>query len=177
MLCRVRPHKQLSSTTEENVPNWSLCCVCRVTFTRDTKILNAATFEIRCEDYTIGEPLVSQLHEDDRVIFAACKVPHPLEYRLQVKVRTADVETNKSIVYCSPADAYNQAVDNLAGLFQRLKGEFEAKVAEACAGDPSLDFDPASKYQPIENINPDEYGQDMGPDDDMMFDDGYGAAR
>jgi DNA-directed RNA polymerase subunit L len=150
--------------------------VCRVTYTRDTKIQNAATFEIRCEDHTIGEPLVSQLHEDERVIFAACKVPHPLEHRLQIKVRTQEEGVNKEHPYIPPAEAYNVAVNNLYDLFLRLKTEFEAKVADACAGDPSLDFDPASKHQPIENITQDQYGQDM--DDDVMFDDdGFGAAR
>lgn len=153
-----------------------LSFACRVTFTRDTKIPNAATFEIRCEDHTIGEPLVSQLHEDDRVIFAACKVPHPLEHKLQIKVRTAEEGVNRAQGYVPPAEAYNQAVDNLCDLFMRLKNEFETKVAEACAGDPSLDFNPADKYRPIENITQDEYGQDMA-DEDMVFDDGFGAAR
>lgn len=81
--------------------------------------------------------------------------------------------------YIPPAEAYNQAVDNLSDFFHRLKEEFQHKVSEACAGDPCLDFDPASKHQmAIEHMGQDEYGQDMGPDDDMMFDDdGYGAAR
>lgn len=142
---------------------------------RDTKIKNAAIFEIRCEDHTIGEPLVSQLHEDDRVTFAACKVPHPLEYRLQIKVRTAE-EATKTQAY-TPANAYNNAVDNLSELFLQLQEEFKRKVTVACTGDPCLSFDPAAKHR-IEEIHQDDYDHEMGPDADMAFEDeGFGAAR
>jgi DNA-directed RNA polymerase subunit L len=140
-----------------------------VTYHRDTKILNAATFEIQREDHTVGEPLVTKLHEDEGVTFAACKVPHPLEHRLMVKVRTASAEY-------TPLAAYNAAVVRLSDQLQFLKDTFKQHVAEACAGDPSLDFDPASKFaQPEKQV--DEYGEDMGPDEEMMFDEsGYGAA-
>lgn len=141
---------------------------------RDTKIKNAAIFEIRCEDHTIGEPLVSQLHEDDRVTFAACKVPHPLEYRLQIKVRTADDPT-KTQAY-TPANAYNNAVEGLVGLFSHIQEEFKLKVKEACSGDPCLDFDPAAKHRIEESEYQGDYYQDA-PDADMAEDEGYGAAR
>lgn len=79
---------------------------CRVTYLPDTKVANAATFEIQREDHTVGDPLVMQLHEDHAVAFAAYKIPHPLEHRLLIKVKTTSAAS-------TPAEVYNGAIDTL----------------------------------------------------------------
>ncbi|XP_031744368.1 DNA-directed RNA polymerases II, IV and V subunit 11 isoform X2 [Cucumis sativus] len=59
---------------------------CRVSYERDTKIMNAATFILEREDHTIGNILRMQLHRDDNVLFAGYQLPHPLKYRILVRM-------------------------------------------------------------------------------------------
>ncbi|XP_021739778.1 DNA-directed RNA polymerases II, IV and V subunit 11-like isoform X4 [Chenopodium quinoa] len=54
----------------------------KVSYERDTKIINAASFTIEREDHTIGNILRMQLHRDPNVLFAGCKLPHPLQYKI-----------------------------------------------------------------------------------------------
>ncbi|XP_057975550.1 DNA-directed RNA polymerases II, IV and V subunit 11-like isoform X2 [Malania oleifera] len=57
----------------------------KVSYERDTKIINAASFTIEREDHTIGNILRMQLHRDDNVLFAGYKLPHPLQYKILVR--------------------------------------------------------------------------------------------
>ncbi|XP_021739777.1 DNA-directed RNA polymerases II, IV and V subunit 11-like isoform X3 [Chenopodium quinoa] len=57
----------------------------KVSYERDTKIINAASFTIEREDHTIGNILRMQLHRDPNVLFAGCKLPHPLQYKILVR--------------------------------------------------------------------------------------------
>ncbi|KAH7570645.1 hypothetical protein JRO89_XS05G0149500 [Xanthoceras sorbifolium] len=58
----------------------------KVSYERDTKIINAASFTIEREDHTIGNILRMQLHRDENVLFAGYKLPHPLQYKIIVRV-------------------------------------------------------------------------------------------
>eukprot|EP01083_Nonionella_stella_P030379 83280_1 len=60
----------------------------KVKFTKDTKHEHSATFTVLKEDHTLGNVLRMQLLQDNRVVFAGYKVPHPLLYELVIKVRT-----------------------------------------------------------------------------------------
>ncbi|XP_072967203.1 DNA-directed RNA polymerases II, IV and V subunit 11 isoform X1 [Typha angustifolia] len=92
----------------------------RVSYERDTKIVNAASFTIEREDHTIGNILRMQLHRDPNVLFAGYKLPHPLQYKIIVRIHT----TSQS----SPTQAYNQAIDDLDKELQSLKIAFEDEV-------------------------------------------------
>ncbi|KAD5802831.1 hypothetical protein E3N88_14191 [Mikania micrantha] len=58
----------------------------KVSYERDTKIINAASFTIEREDHTIGNIVRMQLHRDGNVLFAGYKLPHPLQYKIIVRV-------------------------------------------------------------------------------------------
>ena len=103
---RVQQHHLPASCPFVSQCDQNASCVCRVTYLPDTKVANAATFEIQREDHTVGDPLVMQLHEDNAVAFAAYKIPHPLEYRLLIKVKTSSSAN-------TPAEVYNGAIDAL----------------------------------------------------------------
>ncbi|XP_020107622.1 DNA-directed RNA polymerases II, IV and V subunit 11 isoform X1 [Ananas comosus] len=90
----------------------------KVSYERDTKIVNAASFTIEREDHTIGNILRMQLHRDPNVLFAGYKLPHPLQYKIIVRIHT----TSQS----SPTQAYNQAIDDLDKELQHLKKAFES---------------------------------------------------
>ncbi|TVU41356.1 hypothetical protein EJB05_14864 [Eragrostis curvula] len=89
----------------------------KVSYERDTKIVNAASFTIEREDHTIGNILRMQLHRDPNVLFAGYKLPHPLQYKIIVRIHT----TSQS----SPTQAYTQAINDLDKELEYLKQAFE----------------------------------------------------
>ncbi|KAI3744004.1 hypothetical protein L1987_57076 [Smallanthus sonchifolius] len=95
----------------------------KVSYERDTKIMNAASFTIEREDHTIGNIVRVQLHRDGNVVFAGYKPPHPLQHKIIVRVYT----TSQS----SPMQAYNQSITDLDKELDHLKVAFEAEVARA----------------------------------------------
>eukprot|EP00850_Spirogloea_muscicola_P000171 SM000001S04573 [mRNA] locus=s1:1008825:1010131:+ [translate_table: standard] len=92
----------------------------KVTYTRDTKVLNAAMFVLQREDHTVGNLIRMQLHRDPAVLFAAYQVPHPHSYNINMKIQT----TSQS----SPTQAYTQAIDDLQKELDDLRLAFEAEV-------------------------------------------------
>ncbi|KAI5021859.1 hypothetical protein ZWY2020_058589 [Hordeum vulgare] len=89
----------------------------KVSFEKDTKIMNAASFTIEREDHTIGNILRMQLHRDPNVHFAGYKLPHPLQYKIIVRIHTASQS--------SPTQAYTQAINDLDKELENLKQAFE----------------------------------------------------
>ncbi|XP_040863008.1 DNA-directed RNA polymerases II, IV and V subunit 11-like isoform X1 [Glycine max] len=61
-----------------------------------------------------------QLHRDPNVLFAGYKLPHPLQYKIIVRIHT----TSQS----SPMQAYNQSVNDLDRELDHLKSAFEAEM-------------------------------------------------
>ncbi|RZC68993.1 hypothetical protein C5167_034038 [Papaver somniferum] len=92
----------------------------KVSYERDTKIINAASFVIEREDHTVGNVVRMQLHRDANVLFAGYKLPHPLQYKIIVRIHT----TSQS----SPMQAYNQAINDLDKELNHLKTAVEAQV-------------------------------------------------
>jgi len=84
--------------------------------------MNAATFTVEREDHTIGNVIRMQLHRDPSVLFAGYKLPHPLQYRLVLKIQT----TSQS----SPMQAYNLAITDLTKELDHLKAVFEQETSQ-----------------------------------------------
>ncbi|MQL79105.1 hypothetical protein Taro_011531 [Colocasia esculenta] len=61
-----------------------------------------------------------QLHRDPNVLFAGYKLPHPLQYKILLRVQT----TSQS----SPMQAYNQAINDLDKELEILKNAFEKVI-------------------------------------------------
>ncbi|GER53141.1 DNA-directed RNA polymerase [Striga asiatica] len=100
--------------------------VSKVSYERDTKIINAASFTVEREDHTIGNILRMQLHSDENVLFAGYKLPHPLQYKILLRIHT----TSQS----SPMQAYNQAINDLDKELDHLKNEFE-NICSCCVAE------------------------------------------
>ena len=62
-----------------------------------------------------------QLHRDKEVLFAGYKLPHPLEYRMLVKVQTRGRRT--------PRDVVDAALTDLVDEFVDMKAKFQARTA------------------------------------------------
>lgn len=58
---------------------------------------NTMIFRIRKEDHTVGELLRSTIAKDPNVIFVGYKQPHPLEYFIEITVRTSEGSTPKMV--------------------------------------------------------------------------------
>lgn len=157
--CTIAAERRLHSTAY----NHSVCKrarhVCRVEFIPDTKVANAATFEIQREDHTVGDPLVMQLHEDPAVAFAAYKIPHPLEHRLLIKVKTTSAAK-------TPAAVYNNAIDCLTKEIQSIKDQFRERVSEVVA---AADFAPHETHLAAQPVGAGVYGAGAGAFDDDEY--------
>ncbi|AEE78890.1 DNA-directed RNA polymerase, RBP11-like protein [Arabidopsis thaliana] len=124
----------------------------KVSYDRDTKIINAASFTVEREDHTIGNIVRMQLHRDENVLFAGYQLPHPLKYKIIVRdpkdwfrnlkvvygcLETVNISWFKLLVLTihttsqsSPMQAYNQAINDLDKELDYLKNQFEAEVAK-----------------------------------------------
>merc|ERR1711879_278234 len=92
----------------------------KISYLPDTKIQNAATFNIEKKDHTIGNLLRMQLLSDPDVVFAGYKVPHPLKHTTVIKV-----QTNHN---SSPVAAMTNALTDLLGEFNLLSERFNSAL-------------------------------------------------
>ncbi|PAA59043.1 hypothetical protein BOX15_Mlig034525g3, partial [Macrostomum lignano] len=90
----------------------------KVVMQRDTKVPNAALFIINKEDHTLGNLLTTQLLKDPGVIFAGYKMPHPMEFRVMIRVQT--------VPDYLPQDAFNHAISDLISEISGLEEGFKA---------------------------------------------------
>ena len=94
----------------------------KVKFTKDTKHEHSATFTVLKEDHTLGNALRMQLLQDNRVLFAGYKVPHPLLYELVIKVRTNGA--------ASPTNCLINAIDVLTANLKETSEKFKTQVQD-----------------------------------------------
>ncbi|KAF8001179.1 hypothetical protein OXX79_009126 [Metschnikowia pulcherrima] len=87
----------------------------------DTKVPNAAIIKIEREDHTLANMLRAQLAKDDRVIFAAYKVEHPLFANFVLRIQTDDDYT--------PRDALKNACSSLISELDIMKTKFKDEWA------------------------------------------------
>ena len=90
--------------------------------TPDTKILNAATFRVEKEDHTLGNLLRMRLLEDNDVLFAGYKVPHPLDHAFLLKVQTTPQST--------PTRAVSEAIQSCIADLSELENNFKAQLTQ-----------------------------------------------
>lgn len=99
------------------------CCllISRIKIIPDTKVPNAAIIKIEREDHTLANLLRAQLAKDDKVIFAAYKVEHPLFANFVLRIQTDDDYT--------PRDALKNACSSLISELDVLKTKFKDEWA------------------------------------------------
>jgi len=95
----------------------------KVTCQKDQKVPNAMMFVIEREDHTLGNLMRMQLLDDEQIIFAGYRVPHPLEPAIQLKVQTRSENPG-------PIQAVHSAIDSLESELNTLKDRFTAAVRE-----------------------------------------------
>lgn len=93
----------------------------KIQITPDTKVPNAAIIKIEREDHTLANLLRGQLLKDERVLFAAYKVEHPLFANFVLRIQTEDNYT--------PKEALRNACTNLIGELDMIKNKFKDEWA------------------------------------------------
>ncbi|CCH41930.1 DNA-directed RNA polymerase II subunit [Wickerhamomyces ciferrii] len=83
----------------------------------DLKVENAAIVTFEKEDHTLGNLLRAQLLKDERVVFAAYKVEHPLFANFVMRIQTEDNYT--------PREALKNACYNVIAQIEALKSKFK----------------------------------------------------
>jgi len=94
----------------------------KVAYKKDTKVKDAATFIIQREDHTLGNVIRHKLLEDQDVIFAAYRIPHPLEHVMHLRVQTNGKK--------SPAQAVLSAIDGIVWEVERMQTQFDQQFEE-----------------------------------------------
>jgi len=100
----------------------------KVSFKKDGKIQNAATFTIEREDHTLGNLIRMQLHRDPNVLFAGYKMPHPLEHKFVLKIQTTPHST--------PTQAFDSALTDLERELGILEERTKNQLAEFARNQP-----------------------------------------
>lgn len=93
----------------------------KIKITPDTKVPNAALIRIEREDHTLANLLRAQLLKDERVIFAAYKIEHPLFANFVLRIQTEEDYT--------PKEALKNACTNLIGELDVIKTKFKNEWA------------------------------------------------
>eukprot|EP00008_Paramoeba_atlantica_P013471 CAMPEP_0201492200 /NCGR_PEP_ID=MMETSP0151_2-20130828/32155_1 /ASSEMBLY_ACC=CAM_ASM_000257 /TAXON_ID=200890 /ORGANISM="Paramoeba atlantica, Strain 621/1 / CCAP 1560/9" /LENGTH=126 /DNA_ID=CAMNT_0047878879 /DNA_START=43 /DNA_END=423 /DNA_ORIENTATION=- len=107
----------------------------KVSFEKDTKMIDAGTFLIEKEDHTVGNVLRYQLLKDNNVLFAGYKMPHPLEHKILVKIQT----TSES----DPHDAMMKGLVTLKDNLFNLEQQFEKELEKVKPKESYADWPPA----------------------------------
>ncbi|ODV79449.1 RNA polymerase II core subunit [Suhomyces tanzawaensis NRRL Y-17324] len=93
----------------------------KIKITPDTKVPNAAIIKIEREDHTLANLLRAQLLKDEKVIFAAYKVEHPLFANFVLRIQTEDDY--------SPREALKNACSGLISDLDVIKTRFKDEWA------------------------------------------------
>jgi len=95
----------------------------KVSYQKDTKIKDAASFIVRKEDHTLGNVIRMQLLRDKDVLFAGYRMPHPLEHNIVIKIQT----TPNSNPMKALEDSINDLTAECCVLEEKFKNELQRK--------------------------------------------------
>jgi DNA-directed RNA polymerase II subunit RPB11 len=104
------------------------------------KVPNTSLFQIWKEDHTVANLLREKLLDDDRVIFAGYRVPHPLENRYEVRVQ-AKLGTEPKTIMLDALEACRADVADCLEKFDKALGGDEDLGAEP---EGAMDVDAAA---------------------------------
>ena len=102
----------------------------KITYDPSTSIQNSGTFTFNKEDHTVGNLVRMQLLLDSNVTFAGYMMPHPLENRFIMTVRTASSNIKPTEVLMNAVEDLSNECDYLTENFDRACKEEERKEKE-----------------------------------------------
>ncbi|KAJ2769814.1 DNA-directed RNA polymerase II core subunit, partial [Coemansia nantahalensis] len=94
---------------------------------KDPKMVNCIQFNIQREDHTLANILRYRILQNPQVLFAAYRLPHPLEYFVELKVQTTARTT--------PIDVVREAIESLVLEYGNIRSAFDNELFRM---DPSV---------------------------------------
>ncbi|KAI9472654.1 DNA-directed RNA polymerase II core subunit [Coemansia sp. RSA 989] len=92
----------------------------KIELLKDSKMANCIQFNIQREDHTIANILRYKLLQHPQVLFAAYRMPHPLEYYVELKVQTTSRTT--------PVDVMKEAIESLMLEYGNIRSAFDNEL-------------------------------------------------
>ncbi|KAI7833794.1 DNA-directed RNA polymerase [Kickxella alabastrina] len=92
----------------------------KIDIIKDSKMANCLQFNIQREDHTIANILRYRLLNHPHVLFVAYRVPHPLEYYVELKVQTSARTT--------PLDVVKEAIQSLMLEYGNIRSAFDNEL-------------------------------------------------
>ncbi|KAJ2802711.1 DNA-directed RNA polymerase II core subunit [Coemansia guatemalensis] len=104
----------------------------KIDISKDAKMANCVIFNIQREDHTVANILRYKLLQNSQVLFAAYRMPHPLEHHVELKVQTTSRTT--------PVDVMKEAIELLMQDYGNIRSAFDNELfrMEASGGDASM---------------------------------------
>ncbi|MET1159387.1 MAG: RpoL/Rpb11 RNA polymerase subunit family protein [Thermoprotei archaeon] len=84
---------------------------------------NEILLEIRGEDHTLGNLLVKEALRHPKVEYAAYRIPHPLQDRMEIYIATTKDANIKDII--------REVIDSIRKYLNEFKNEVVSKLGEA----------------------------------------------
>ncbi|KAF8989405.1 RBP11-like subunits of RNA polymerase, partial [Hymenopellis radicata] len=97
-----------------------------VIVTKDPNVLNAATFKIMKQDYTLGNMVCAQLLSMPEVLFSGYKVPRPLHPYFLIRVQTDGSITPETVI----ENVCKKLIGSLSSPVVKFKHEFSFREVE-----------------------------------------------
>ncbi|KAJ1848239.1 DNA-directed RNA polymerase II core subunit [Coemansia sp. RSA 2703] len=92
----------------------------KIEILKDAKMANCLQFNIQREDHTLANILRYRLLKHPQVLFAAYRMPHPLEYYVELKVQTTPRTT--------PVDVVKEAIQSLMLEYGNIRSAFDNEL-------------------------------------------------
>lgn len=96
----------------------------KLAITPDSRVPNCIIIKFEREDHTLGNLLRQELVSDERVLFAAYKIEHPLFANFVMRLQTEDNYNPRDAL----KDACNRLITKLNMLNEKFKREWELKA-------------------------------------------------
>ena len=101
----------------------------RIHYEADLRQEQSGIFTIWLEDHTVGHALRRMLHQNQNVVFAGYRIPHPLELKMIIRVQTRNKET--------PLNAMKMALRMLHEQSQKMSQVFDKALGDYIKNHPS----------------------------------------
>lgn len=92
----------------------------KIDIVKDAKMANCLQFNIQREDHTIANILRYRLLQHPQVLFAAYRMPHPLEYFVELRVQTTSRAT--------PIDVMRETIQSLMVEYGNIRSALDSET-------------------------------------------------
>ncbi|KAJ2690194.1 DNA-directed RNA polymerase II core subunit [Coemansia spiralis] len=105
----------------------------KIDIIKDPKMVNCMQFNIQREDHTVANILRYRILQHPQVLFAAYRMPHPLEYFVELKVQTT-AKTTPIVVMKEALESLMLEYGNIRSAFGNELFRMDPSVGDGSRG-------------------------------------------